>query len=47
MKIREELATATYPKWFGMISKKLEETDPDGTGYSVGGELSIADLLVR
>ncbi len=30
-----------------MISAKLEQTDPEGTGYCVGGRLSIADLLVR
>lgn len=47
MKMREELAATTFPKWFGMVQKKLEETDPDDTGYCVGGTLSIADLLVR
>lgn len=30
-----------------MIEKKLQETDPEGTGYCVGGKLSIVDLFVR
>lgn len=47
LKMREELASTTYPKWFGMISAKLEENDPEGTGYSANGKLSIADLVVR
>lgn len=47
MKMREELASTTYPKWFGMIEKKLEENDPEGTGYCANGKLSIADLIVR
>ena len=45
--MREELASTTYPKWFKMISDKLEENDPEGTGYSANGKLSIADLIVR
>lgn len=45
--MREELAATTYPKWFKMISDKLEENDPEGTGYSANGKLSIADLIVR
>lgn len=42
IKIRQELASSTYPTWFGMIEKKL-----DDTGYCANGKLSIADLVVR
>ncbi|GAB5037747.1 glutathione s-transferase [Nannochloropsis oceanica] len=42
MAMRKELAETTYPKWFGLLSKKMEE---NGSGpYFVGDSLTIADL---
>lgn len=41
MKLREELASKTYPMWFERLSKKLEALGGD---YFVGNQLSIADL---
>jgi glutathione S-transferase len=43
--LRTELRTATLPRWFGFLDRRLE-ANGGGTGFAVGTGLTIADLAL-
>ncbi len=43
--IRAELRSSTLPRWFGYLDRLLR-TNRDGTGFTVGEGLTVADLAL-